>query len=79
MVSPVPNYSQARRDVIVAFIQAEGMLEKLDPKAVLIYTVLALIVDMDGEAAESALALALQDPSILQAANTLIERARSGS
>ena len=79
MVSPVPNYSQARRDVIVAFIRAEGMLEKLDPKAVLIYVVLALIVDADGEAAESALALALQDPSILQAANVLIERARSGN
>jgi hypothetical protein len=48
MVSPVPNYSKARRDVIVAFIRAEGMLVKLDARAVLIYTVLALIVDADG-------------------------------
>lgn len=79
MVSPVPNYSKARRDVIVAFIRDDGMLDNLDPKAVLIYVVLALIVDADGQAAETALALALQDPSILQAANVLIERARSGA
>ena len=76
MVSPVPNYSDARRAVIVQLLRESDAVKELTGDALLVYVVLALIVDDEGLVAEELLSLALADRSIVQAANTLIEKAR---
>ena len=76
MVSPVPNYSDARRAVIVQLLRESDAVKELTEDALLVYVVLALIVDDEGLVAEELLSLALADRSIVQAANTLIEKAR---
>jgi hypothetical protein len=71
-----PDFSDYRRETVVLYLRAAGLIERMDEEAVLVLVVGMLLADDEGSFDEVALFAAMNDPSTMQVAETLIERAR---
>jgi hypothetical protein len=71
------NFSDYRRETIVLYLKAGGLVERLPGNALVFLVVGMLISDDVGEFTEQALLAAMDDPSTLQAARTLIKKAKN--
>jgi hypothetical protein len=58
------------------YLQAAGLTERLNPEALTLLVVGMLLADDTGSFSEKSLLVAMSDPSTLQVARTLIEKAR---
>jgi len=72
-----PNFSDYRRETIVLYLKAGGLIERLPSDPLVLLVVGMLISDDVGAFSEQSLLAAMNDPSTLQAARTLIERAKN--
>lgn len=70
-----PDFSQYRRETIVLYLCAGGLVERIPPDALLLLVVGMLLADDDGAFSEQALLAAMNDPSVQQVARTLIGKA----
>ena len=71
-----PDFSEYRRDTVVLYLQAAGLTERMNPEALMMLVVGMLLADDEGAFSEKSLLVAMSDPSTLQVARTLIEKAR---
>lgn len=62
---------------MVLYLRAAGLIERLDEEALLVLVVGMLLADDEGLFDEVALFAAVSDPSTMQVARTLIEKASS--
>lgn len=72
-----PDFSEYRRDTVVLYLQAAGLLDRMEKDALTLLVVGMLLADEKGEFSEEALVVAMSDPSTLQVARTLIGKARN--
>jgi hypothetical protein len=72
-----PDFSEYRRQTVVLYLQAAGLTERLNPEALTLLVVGMLLADDTGSFSEKSLLVAMSDPSTLQVARTLIEKARN--
>ena len=72
-----PDFSIYRRDTVVLYLQAAGLLERMKTDALMLLVVGMLLADDEGSFSEKSLLVAMSDPSTLQIARTLIARARN--
>ena len=70
-----PDFSDYRRETIVLYLRAGGLVKRLPRDALLVLVMGMLISDDDGAFTEQALLAAMNDPSALQVARTLIGKA----
>lgn len=71
-----PDFSEYRRDTVVLYLQAAGLLERMSMEALTLLVVGMLLADDTGSFSEKSLLVAMSDPSTLQVARTLIAKAR---
>jgi len=71
-----PDFSEYRRDTIVLYLQAAGLIERMSYEALTLLVVGMLLADDTGSFSEKSLMVAMSDPSTLQVARTLIAKAR---
>ena len=71
-----PNFSEYRRDTVVLYLQAAGLIERMNTEALTLLVVGMLLADDTGSFSEKSLVVAMSDPSTLQVARTLIAKAR---
>ena len=71
-----PDFSEYRRDTVVLYLQAAGLIERMNVEALTLLVVGMLLADDTGSFSEESLLVAMSDPSTLQVARTLIEKAR---
>lgn len=71
-----PDFSEYRRETVVLYLRAAGLIQRMNPEALLLLVVGMLLADDDGEFTEKSLLVAMSDPSVLQIARTLIERSQ---
>jgi len=71
-----PNFSEYRRETIILYLQAAGLTTRLNTEALTLLVVGMLLADDEGAFSEKSLVVAMSDPSTLQVARTLIEKAR---
>lgn len=72
------DFSDERRATALSWIRGEGLLQsKVSDSAKLMAAVGLLICDDSGRIAQPALESAMRDPSVIQAAATLLEEAAS--
>ena len=72
-----PDFSEYRRETIVLYLQAAGLTTRLNTEALTLLVVGMLLADDTGSFSEKSLVVAMSDPSTLQVARTLIEKARN--
>ena len=73
-----PDFSEYRRDTVVLYLQAAGLVERMKLEALTLLVVGMLLADDEGSFSEQSLLVAMSDPSTLQVARTLIGKARNG-
>jgi hypothetical protein len=73
----LPDYSIYRRDTIVLYVRAGGLVERMTSEMLLTLVVGMLICDDEGAFGEREIMAAMCDPSVIQVARTLIEKAAS--
>jgi len=73
-----PDFSEYRRDTVVLYLQAAGLVERMNLEALTLLVVGMLLADDEGAFSEQSLLVAMSDPSTLQVARTLIGKARNG-
>jgi len=61
---------------VVLYLQAAGLIERMSYEALTLLVVGMLLADDTGSFSEKSLVVAMSDPSTLQVARTLIEKAR---
>ena len=61
---------------MVLYLQAAGLIERMSYEALTLLVVGMLLADDTGSFSEKSLVVAMSDPSTLQVARTLIEKAR---
>ena len=71
-----PDFSEYRRETIVLYLRAAGLIERMGVEALTLLVVGMLLADDEGAFSEQSLLVAMSDPSTLQVARTLIEKAR---
>ena len=71
-----PDFSEYRRDTVVLYLKAAGLVERMNSEALTLLVVGMLLADDTGSFSEKSLVVAMSDPSTLQVARTLIEKAR---
>lgn len=71
-----PDFSEYRRDTVVLYLQAAGLLGRMNVEALTLLVVGMLLADDTGSFSEESLLVAMSDPSTLQVARTLIAKAR---
>ncbi len=71
-----PDFSEYRRDTVVLYLQAAGLIERMSMEALTLLVVGMLLADDKGSFSEQSLLVAMSDPSTLQVARTLIAKAR---
>jgi hypothetical protein len=71
-----PDFSEYRRETVVLYLQAAGLIERMNSEALTMLVVGMLLADDEGAFSEKSLVVAMSDPSTLQVAHTLIEKAR---
>lgn len=71
-----PDFSEYRRETIVLYLQAAGLLERRNMQELTLLVVMCLLKDGEGPVSEDALLAAMSDPSTLQIARTLIRKAK---
>ena len=71
-----PDYSEYRRDTVVLYLRAAGLIERMNTEALTLLVVGMLLADDTGSFSEKSLVVAMSDPSTLQVARTLIAKAR---
>ncbi len=71
-----PDFSEYRRDTVVLYLQAAGLIERMSMEALTLLVVGMLLADDTGSFSEKSLLVAMSDPSTLQVARTLIAKAR---
>ena len=71
-----PDFSEYRRDTVVLYLQAAGLIERMNMEALTLLVVGMLLADDTGSFSEKSLVVAMSDPSTLQVARTLIAKAR---
>lgn len=71
-----PDFSEYRRDTVVLYLQAAGLVERMNVEALTLLVVGMLLADDEGSFSEQSLLVAMSDPSTLQVARTLIKKAR---
>ena len=71
-----PDFSEYRRETIVLYLQAAGLIERMNTEALTLLVVGMLLADDTGSFSEKSLVVAMSDPSTLQVARTLIAKAR---
>ena len=74
-----PDFSEYRRDTVVLYLQAAGLVERMNLEALTLLVVGMLLADDEGSFSEKSLLVAMSDPSTLQVARTLIGKARNGA
>ena len=72
-----PDFSEYRRETVVLYLQAAGLLNRRSVEELTLLVVMCLLKDGEGPVSEDALLVAMSDPSTLQIARTLIARARN--
>lgn len=65
-----------RRETVVLYLRAAGLIERMSTEALMLLVVGMLLADDEGAFSEQSLLVAMSDPSTLQVARTLIEKAR---
>ena len=70
-----PDFSEYRRDTVVLYLQAAGLIERMKSDALTLLVVGMLLADDKGEFSEESLLVAMSDQSTLQVARTLIAKA----
>ena len=78
MILQRPDFSEYRRDTVVLYLQAAGLIERMNLEALTLLVVGMLLADDEGSFSEKSLLVAMSDPSTLQVARTLIGKARNG-
>ncbi len=71
-----PDFSEYRRDTVVLYLRAAGLIQRMNTEALTLLVVGMLLADDTGSFSEKSLVVAMSDPSTLQVARTLIEKAR---
>jgi hypothetical protein len=71
-----PDFSEYRRDTVVLYLKAAGLIERMNSEALTLLVVGMLLADDTGSFSEKSLVVAMSDPSTLQVARTLIAKAR---
>ena len=71
-----PDFSEYRRDTVVLYLKAAGLIERMNIEALTLLVVGMLLADDTGSFSEKSLVVAMSDPSTLQVARTLIAKAR---
>ena len=71
-----PDFSEYRRDTVVLYLQAAGLIERMSMEALTLLVVGMLLADDTGSFSEKSLLVEMSDPSTLQVARTLIAKAR---
>ena len=74
-----PDFSEYRRDTVGLYLQAAGLVERMNQEALTLLVVGMLLADDEGSFSEKSLQVAMSDPSTLQVARTLIGKARNGA
>lgn len=64
---------------MVLYLQAAGLVERMNLEALTLLVVGMLLADDEGSFSEQSLLVAMSDPSTLQVARTLIGKARNGA
>jgi hypothetical protein len=70
-----PDFSEYRRDTVVLYLQAAGLADRMNMEALTLLVVGMLLADDTGSFSEKSLVVAMNDPSTLQIARTLIAKA----
>ena len=71
-----PDFSEYRRDTVVLYLKAAGLIQRMNSEALTLLVVGMLLADDTGSFSEKSLVVAMSDPSTLQVARTLIAKAR---
>jgi hypothetical protein len=71
-----PDFSEYRRDTVVLYLKAAGLIERMNSEALTLLVVGMLLADDTGSFSEKSLVVAMSDPSTLQVARRLIAKAR---
>jgi len=71
-----PDFSEYRRDTVVLYLQAAGLIQRMNTEALTLLVVGMLLADDTGSFSEQSLLVAMSDPSTLQVAKTLIKKAQ---
>ena len=71
-----PDFSEYRRDTVVLYLKAAGLIERMNSEALTLLVVGMLLADDTGSFSEKSLVVSMSDPSTLQVARTLIAKAR---
>lgn len=74
-----PDFSEYRRDTVVLYLKAAGLIDRMNQEALTLLVVGMLLADDTGSFSEKSLVVAMSDPSTLQVAGTLIRKAKNGS
>ena len=72
-----PDFSEYRRETVVLYLQASGLLEHRSKEELVLFVVMCLLKNDEGPVSEDVLLVAMSDPSTLQVARTLIEKAKN--
>ena len=72
-----PDFSEYRRETVVLYLQASGLLEHRSKEEIVLFVVMCLLKNDEGPVSEDVLLVAMSDPSTLQVARTLIEKAKN--
>ena len=71
-----PDFSEYRRDTVVLYLQAAGLIQRMNTEALTLLVVGMLFAEDTGSFSDNSLVVAMSDPSTLQVARTLIAKAR---
>jgi len=71
-----PDFSDYKRETIVLYLRAGGLVDRVPRDALIMLVVGMLIADDEGAFSEQALLSAMNDPSAMQVARTLIKKAK---
>lgn len=72
-----PDFSEYRRDTVVLYLKAAGLIDRMNQEALTLLVVGMLLADDTGSFSEKSLVVAMSDPSTLQVARALIAKARN--
>jgi len=73
-----PDFSEYKRAKVVLYLRAAGLLERRNMDQLIMLVVTIFLQDDEGRCSQESLIAALSDPSTVQIARTLIEKARNG-
>jgi hypothetical protein len=71
-----PDFSEYRRETVVLYLQAAGLIKRMNHQGLMLLVVGMLLADDTGSFSEKSLIIAMSDPSTLQVAKTLIKKAQ---